>query len=75
MMPKRFSEITVPITILNGNVVGVIDSEHPDKFYFTSEDDFKILTTISNLAVHQDWSGLRESVLIQKMNLETSSSY
>ncbi len=44
---QRFSEVTVPI-IIDNQVVGVIDSEHPNKNFFT-EDDFKLLTTISNL--------------------------
>ena len=50
----RLSEITIPI-IANGKVVGIIDAEHPDKFYFTTED-FKILTTIANLAsIKLEW--------------------
>jgi len=43
----RYSEITVPI-ILNGEIIGIIDSEHPERYFFTNED-FEILSTISNL--------------------------
>ncbi|MHA7100950.1 PAS domain S-box protein [Roseivirga pacifica] len=44
----RLSEITVPI-ISDGEVLGVIDSEHPDKDYFT-DVHLDTLTTIANLA-------------------------
>ncbi len=41
----RYSEIAIPIK-MNEQVIGVIDSEHPDKNFFTKED-FEILTTIA----------------------------
>ena len=41
------SEISVPI-ISEGKVLGVIDSEHPDKNYYTQED-LRILTTIASM--------------------------
>lgn len=41
----RFSEITVPI-ISEGKVIGVIDSEHTSKYYFTNEH----LHTLKNIA-------------------------
>lgn len=44
----RLSEIAVPI-IYNKKVIGVIDSEHPDKNFYPSED-LDILTTIANMA-------------------------
>jgi PAS domain S-box-containing protein len=44
----RLSEITVPI-IADGRVIGVIDSEHPDKNFFNNEH-LGTLTTIANLA-------------------------
>jgi PAS domain S-box-containing protein len=44
---KRFSEITIPI-ISNGKVIGVIDSEHKDKNYFTNEH-LNTLEGIANL--------------------------
>ncbi len=41
----RFSELAVPI-IIDNKVIGVIDSEHPDKNFFTSEH-LQILNTIA----------------------------
>ena len=43
----RYSEITIPIKIEN-KVIGVIDSEHPNKNFYTQKH-VRILTTISNL--------------------------
>lgn len=43
----RFSELSVPI-LADGKVIGVIDSEHPDKNHFT-EEHLETLTTISGL--------------------------
>ena len=44
----RYSEIAVPI--LDGNrVIGVIDSEHPDKNFFT-EQHLRLLTTVAAMA-------------------------
>jgi PAS domain S-box-containing protein len=43
----RYSEITVPI-LSDGNVIGIIDSEHPKKGYF-SEHDLNILNTIASM--------------------------
>lgn len=44
---ERHSEITVPI-IAENRVVGVIDSEHPDKHFFTDKH-LSILTAIASL--------------------------
>jgi PAS domain S-box-containing protein len=44
---RRFSEITVPI-ISSGRVIGVIDSEHKDKNYYTQEH-VKALESIASL--------------------------
>ena len=44
---RRFSEITVPI-ISNGRVIGVIDSEHKDKNYYTNEN-VKVIEGIASL--------------------------
>ena len=44
---NRFSEITIPI-MADGQVIGIIDSEHPEKDYFTDQD-FEILTTIASM--------------------------
>jgi signal transduction histidine kinase/CheY-like chemotaxis protein/AraC-like DNA-binding protein len=45
---RRFSEITVPI-IYQDKVIGIIDSEHPEKNFF-SDLHLKVLTTIAALA-------------------------
>lgn len=45
---RRFSEITVPI-IVNGEVVGIIDSEHPQKNFFTKEH-LNLLKNVAHLA-------------------------
>lgn len=44
----RLSEIAVPI-IFEGNVIGVIDSEHPEVGFYTVEHE-KILTTIAAMS-------------------------
>jgi two-component system, LytTR family, sensor kinase len=44
---KRMSEITVPITS-NGEVIGIIDSEHSQKGFYTQRH-LQILTTIASL--------------------------
>lgn len=41
----RLSEITIPL-MYKGEVIGVIDSEHPDKNFF-NEQDYKMLTTVA----------------------------
>jgi len=43
----RYSEITVPI-LSDGNVIGIIDSEHPEKGYF-SDQDLILLNTIASM--------------------------
>ena len=43
----RHSEITVPI-LSDGVVIGIIDSEHPEKDYF-SDHDLKIFNTIASM--------------------------
>jgi len=47
----RLSEITVPI-IADGKVIGIIDSEHPRKNFFTSTH-LTTLQTIANLAANR----------------------
>jgi len=62
----RFSEITVPI-ISEDQVIGVIDSEHPDRNFFT-EKHLSILTAIASLCaikmVHL------ESAISQRQEME-----
>ena len=48
---SRASEISVPI-IYNGKVLGVIDSEHPKKNFFTQKH-LSILTTIASLCANK----------------------
>jgi len=45
---KRLSELAVPI-IHQDQVIGVLDSEHPEAHFFT-EDHVQLLTTIASLA-------------------------
>lgn len=45
----RLSEIVVPIIDHNGTVIGVIDSEHPKKNFY-SEADLEILSTVAKMA-------------------------
>ncbi|MEQ9441252.1 MAG: ATP-binding protein [Cyclobacteriaceae bacterium] len=47
----RLSEITVPLAY-QGQVLGVIDSEHPEKGFFT-EEHLAILTTIASLCANK----------------------
>src|SRR3546814_2872555 len=48
---RRFSEITVPI-VYNGMVLGIIDSEHPRKKFFTGKH-LSILGTIASLCANK----------------------
>lgn len=47
----RFSELAVPI-IANGEVIGVIDSEHPSKNFFTPEH-LQMLTSVASLCANK----------------------
>jgi ligand-binding sensor domain-containing protein len=48
---RRFSEITVPV--ISGNkVLGIIDSEHPKKNFFT-QHHLSVLTTIASLCANK----------------------
>jgi Osmosensitive K+ channel histidine kinase len=48
---RRFSEITVPISA-NGQVIGIIDSEHRRKNFFTQKH-LKMLTAIASLCANK----------------------
>jgi signal transduction histidine kinase len=48
---RRFSEITVPICA-NGKVIGIIDSEHVRKNFFT-QNHLKMLTAIASLCANK----------------------
>lgn len=41
----RLSEITIPL-VYKGKPIGILDSEHPKKNFFT-QDDFEMLTTVA----------------------------
>ncbi|MFT6246675.1 MAG: two-component sensor histidine kinase [Salibacteraceae bacterium] len=66
----RLSEIAVPI-ISNGEVIGVIDSEHAEKYYF-KEQDVEILETIASMvSVKLDQVKSHESLRKYKDELES----
>jgi ligand-binding sensor domain-containing protein/putative methionine-R-sulfoxide reductase with GAF domain len=48
---RRFSELAVPI-LHDGKVIGVIDSEHPRKHFFT-EEHLKVMTTIASISANK----------------------
>jgi len=48
---RRLSEIAVPI-VADGKVLGVIDSEHPERGFFTAEH-LRILTSIASLCANK----------------------
>ena len=66
---RRFSEITIPI-LSNGKVIGVIDSEHKDKNYYTKEH-IKTLESISSLVAIKLRTALsiREREKAEKRNI------
>ena len=64
------SEITVPI-ISNGQVIGVIDSEHPEKNKFTIED-LETMTTIASMTSSKlTQAYAQEKLYKQQESLET----
>jgi len=65
----RLSEISVPIVYKN-KVLGIIDSEHPEKDYF-NHDDLQILTTIASMtATKLVQTKSTEELVRLKRNLE-----
>jgi len=69
----RASEIAVPM-IANNKIVGVIDSEHPQKNFYT-EKHLKILTAIATIsAIKIDEFQVRESLEKYKWSLEDKIS-
>lgn len=65
----RSSEIAVPI-LSHGKVIGVIDSEHPEKDYF-NEQDVEILETIASMvSVKLDQAKAQEKLQKHKEELE-----
>lgn len=64
----RLSELAVPI-IHNDEVIGVIDSEHPEKDFFTN-DHLDSLTTVANLVAAQ-----LKGVLDKKAKLKVENDF
>lgn len=60
---RRYSEITVPI-IYEETVIGVIDSEHPDKDFFTA-NHLRILQIIAALCSNKVVKAMAEAEKIQ----------
>ena len=60
---RRFSEITVPIVYEN-KVIGVIDSEHPQKNFFT-DTHLRILTIIAALCSNKIIKARAEEEIVQ----------
>jgi len=67
---KRLSELAIPI-IIDDKVIGVIDSEHSNKNYFTKKH-LETLTTISNLAASRIQFLKENLVRIEKENQLTA---
>ena len=60
---RRYSEITVPI-IYQDKVIGVIDSEHPEKNFF-NDVHLKVLNTIAALASNKIVKALAEEEMMK----------
>jgi ligand-binding sensor domain-containing protein/putative methionine-R-sulfoxide reductase with GAF domain len=74
----RLSEITVPV-IYNDELIGVIDSEHPDKNFFTARH-LQIMGTIATLmadkikSIEAEQSLQQKHIEIHSMNEELSAA-
>ena len=66
----RLSEITVPI-IYNDELIGVLDSEHPEKNFFNLKH-LQLLTTIATLVANKIKS-IEAEQLLQKKSIEMYS--
>src|SRR5690606_14139699 len=64
----RLSEISAPL-IYNGKVIGVIDSEHPQKGFFT-ERHLNVLKTISSLCANKVARALAEEESKKALNAQ-----
>jgi PAS domain S-box-containing protein len=70
---SRLSEITVPI-LLDGQVVGIIDSEHPEKNYYT-KDKLDALSKISILiSLHIKNSSTELEKSLKQLELEAAKN-
>lgn len=70
---SRFSEITVPV-ILNGEIVGIIDSEHPAKNFYTSDqlDDLSKISILISLHIKNSATELDKN--LKQTELETAKN-
>ena len=66
----RLSEITVPI-IYNDELIGVLDSEHPDQNFYTPQH-LQLLTTIATLVANKI-NSIEAEQLIQQKSIEMYS--
>ncbi len=64
----RLSELAVPL-IYNKKVIGVIDSEHPDKYFF-KEHHLNILKTIASLCANKVIRALAEQEREQALKIQ-----
>lgn len=74
---ERLSELAVPL-VYNDKVIGVIDSEHPEKFFF-KENHLNILKTIASLCANKVIRAIaekeREQALKIKLEAEKIKSF
>lgn len=70
---QRFSELAVPIVSPEGKVLGVIDSEHPEKGFFT-HIHLKVLSTIASIcAIKLIKARADEEIILAKEAAETAT--
>lgn len=68
---NRLSELAVPL-IYNKKVIGVIDSEHPDKYFFT-EHHLNILKTIASLCANKVIRAMAEKEREQAFKIQVEA--
>jgi sensor histidine kinase YesM len=75
---QRLSEITVPV-IYNNELIGIIDSEHPEKYFYTKQH-LQLLTTIATLmankikSIEAEQSLQQSTIEIYSMNEQLSKA-
>ena len=62
----RLSELAVPMSV-GGTVIGVIDSEHPDRGFYTEQDQ-RILSAIASIGATK----ITQTLAIEALHLERS---
>lgn len=70
-LQKNYSELCVPI-VLNDELIGVIDMEHPDKAFFTKQDARYVETIASMVAylIKQYQSSEKLNLTIEKLKFD-----